>query len=232
MPTPGFRPHTLDGDGCPSWISGLATADPNHIVHVVKGLEPAEVLEMLGAEPSSVQTCELPGEKPNEWTSLPEAALGADGHDSPEDADYAEYGEPASAAGTLLAGSIGAWTFIYDDAGATVLPGTTAALAGHRRTAATSRLTLDGDTSVIYAVDAEELASINVDDLDLEADLPNLPPNLRAAFAAAGTIEDDGEPDPNIGMRAVCALAGLQRTLKDLRQTPLLVARMPLNFGY
>ncbi|MFD2421458.1 hypothetical protein [Amycolatopsis pigmentata] len=46
MPTPGFEPGTLDEIGCPVWISDLANDDPNHLVHVVRDLEPAEALGM------------------------------------------------------------------------------------------------------------------------------------------------------------------------------------------
>lgn len=103
MPAPGFPPHTLDDDGCPIWITELAGQDPNHTLHVVRGLEPAAALEAVGAKPHLFRPCELPQRKPDEWTSLPAAALEIDP------------GECAA----LLAGRVGEWTFVYEDAGAT-----------------------------------------------------------------------------------------------------------------
>ncbi|MGI8312586.1 hypothetical protein [Saccharopolyspora hattusasensis] len=76
MPTPGFPPSTLDAGGGPIWISELASDDPNHAVHVVRDLEPADALEALGAKPRLFRPCELPRSKPDKWTSLPAAALG------------------------------------------------------------------------------------------------------------------------------------------------------------
>ncbi|MGI8312583.1 hypothetical protein [Saccharopolyspora hattusasensis] len=85
---------------------------------------------------------------------------------------------------------------------------------------------INADASLTYTVDGQQLAWVNVDDLNLEADLPGLPPELRVAFDAAGTVEHDyldpGEPDYDICMRAVCALAGLYCTVEDLRRIPLL----------
>ncbi len=76
MPVPGFPPHALDDDGDPKWITELACADPNHVLHVVRGLDPEAALEAVGAKPHLVQPCELPASKPDDWTSLPGAALG------------------------------------------------------------------------------------------------------------------------------------------------------------
>ncbi|MGW1320275.1 hypothetical protein [Streptomyces sp. NPDC002426] len=54
-----------------------------------------------------------------------------------------------------------------------------------------------------------------------------MPDALRAAFSVAGTIEHDylepGQPDYDICMRAVCALASLFCTVEDLHRVPLLV---------
>lgn len=212
MPTPGFPQNTLDSEGLPVWIRDLAYGDPNHSLHVVRGIEPAQALEILRAEPGSIRSCELPDSKPDEHTSLPCAALGI---------------EPGSAA-ALLAGRIGEWTFVYDDSGYT-FDGTAEALSGDGRTAATSVYTTNGDASLTYAVDGEEVEEIIVDDLALEEDLPGMPAELGAAFEAAGIAEwedlEPGEVDSLIGMRTACALAGLALTLDDVRRFPLLMAQ-------
>jgi hypothetical protein len=212
MPTPGFPPHTLD-DGGPVWISDLAVADPNHALHVVRGLDPAEALRLLGAEPDAVRPVELPATRPDDWTSLPAAALGAH-----------------SAEDVLLAGRVGEWTFVYDAAGVTGGDEETEALSADGRKAATSVVTINLDTSFGYAVDGETVLSTSADDLDLAEDLPAMPEEVRAAFEAAGTFDaehlDPGEPDYDITMRAACALAGLVCTTEDLRRLPLLGASL------
>lgn len=209
MPTPDFPPNTLDSDGDPLWIVELANADPNHAVHVVRDLEPAEALKRLGANPERFRSVELPDSKPDDRTSLPGAALDV---------------KPGTGA-ALLAGRIGDWTFVYDDSGYTT-GDSAAALSDGGRSAATSYFSINADASLTYAVDGKEVAWVNVDDLDLETDLPEMPAELRAAFEAAGTVELDylepGEPDYAIAMRAVCALAGLTCTIDDIRRIPLL----------
>ncbi|MFF9685373.1 DUF6461 domain-containing protein [Streptomyces sp. NPDC014623] len=211
MPTPGFPPNTLDSEGEPIWISELANCDPNHILHVVRGIEPAEALQVLGAKPGLIRSCELPDSRPDEWTSLPCAALGI---------------EPGTAA-ALLAGRIGEWTFVYDDSGFTYDDETTKALSADGRTAAMSVYTINGDASLTYAVDGEQIEWVDVDGLDPEKDIPAMPAGLRAAFEAAGTVETEdfepGEPDGLVTMRAACALAGLALTLDDVRRLPLLI---------
>ncbi|MFH8533859.1 DUF6461 domain-containing protein [Streptomyces tendae] len=208
MPTPGFPPSTLDALGTPIWISDLAPGDMNHTLHVVRGIDPAGALEVLGAKPELIQLCELPASSPNEWTSLPCAALGI---------------EPGTSA-ALLAGRVGEWTFVYDDSGYTH-DGT--ALSGEGRVSATSVHTINADASLVYAVDGEEVMWINVDDLSLDEDLPDMPDELRAAFEAAGTVETEGaepgEADSQVAMRAACSLAGMALTLSDLRRRSLLV---------
>ncbi|GAA4553251.1 hypothetical protein GCM10023192_85040 [Amycolatopsis samaneae] len=209
MPTPGFPPHTLDSRGDPIWITELTSdEDPNHTLHVVNGLEPAEALETLGAKPRLFQPCKLPDRKPDRWTSLPAAALGIE------------------SGAALLAGRISKWTFVYDDSMATDHENTPS-LSANGRSAATSMFSIHADASLTYVVNSEQLAWIDIHD-DLEADLPGMPADLRAAFDAAGIFgpEDDAEPgkhDDAVLMRAVCALAGLTCTLSDLRRIPLLV---------
>ncbi|WIX98201.1 hypothetical protein QRX60_29500 [Amycolatopsis mongoliensis] len=213
MPTPGFPPDVLDEDGEPSWISALACSGPHHAVHVVRDLEPATALERLGAKAAGIRPGALPAARPDELTSLPAASLGAD----------------AGGAATLTAGRIGSWTFVYDDSAITADRGPLLSVGG--RIAATGRYTINADAGLTYAADGETVAWITVDDLDLEADLPGLPAELRAAFESAGTFDDGeldpGEPDPQICMRAVCALAGLHCTIEDLREIPLLIAVFP-----
>ncbi|WP_327113405.1 DUF6461 domain-containing protein [Streptomyces sp. NBC_01341] len=212
MPTPGFPPSTLDSEGTPIWITDLATGDPGHVLHVARGIEPAEALEVLGAKPGLIQSCELPDSKPDEWTSLPCAALGI---------------EPGTSA-ALLAGRVGEWTFVYDDSGFTCDDdAATKALSADGRTAATSAYTINADASLIYAVGGEQVEWVDVDDLNLEEDLPGMPAELRAAFEAAGNVPTEdfepGQADGIIVMRAACALAGLALTLEDIRRIPLLV---------
>ncbi|MEB3367284.1 DUF6461 domain-containing protein [Saccharopolyspora mangrovi] len=211
MPEPAFPANTLDADGDPKWITELACADPNHVLHVVRGLDPEAALEAVGAKPHLVQPCELPGSKPDDWTSLPGAALGV---------------QPGTAA-ALLAGRVGDWTFVYDDSGHT-FDEETEALSASGRTAATSVFTINADASMTFAVDGEQVAWINVDDLGVE-DLAELPEDLRAAFEVAGVFQgEDVEPggfDYAVTMRATCALAGLTAlTIEDVRRMPLLGA--------
>ncbi|KES03134.1 hypothetical protein BU52_32290 [Streptomyces toyocaensis] len=215
MPTPGFPVGTLDSEGTPIWITDVATEDPHHSLHVVRGLDPAAALEALGAPPQEIRPCVLPdpSAKPNAFTSLPKTVLGT---------------EWPSA--TLMAGSAGAWTFVYDDSGATW--DRAAALSRDGRTAATSVYTLNADASLDYAVDGAELRHVDVDDLVLPGDLSGMPEELCMAFQDAGIFEADyressDEPDYSICMRAVCALGGLPRTSEDLRRVPLLAAAVP-----
>ncbi|QWF83351.1 DUF6461 domain-containing protein [Amycolatopsis sp. CA-230715] len=209
MPKPDFPPNTLSDEGNPLWIDELANADPNHAVHVVRDLEPAEALKRLGANPESFRSVELPDSKPSDHHSLPSTALGI---------------EPGTGA-ALLAGRIGDWTFVYDDSGYTN-DDTLLALSDGGRSAATSYFSINADASLTYAVDGEQLAWVNIDDLDLETDLPEMPAELRAAFEAAGTVDLDylepGEADYSIAMRAVCTLSGLTCTIDDIRRIPLL----------
>lgn len=211
MSTPGFLPDRLDSEGTPIWIADLATGDPNHVLHVVRGIEPTEALEVLGAKPGLIQSCELPDSKPDDWTSLPCAALGI---------------EPGTSA-ALLAGRVGEWTFVYDDSGHTYDDTATKALSADGRTAATSVYTINADAHLSYAVDGEQVAWVDVDALDLEEDLSGMPAELRVAFTAAGNIPaedfEPGEADSDIAMRAACALAGLALTLEDIRRIPLVV---------
>ncbi|WP_030883884.1 DUF6461 domain-containing protein [Streptomyces sp. NRRL F-5053] len=211
VPTPGFPPSTLDSEGTPIWITDLAADDPNHLLHVARGIEPAQALQVLGADPGLIRPCELPDSKPDERALLPAAALGIE----------------AGTSAALLAGRIGEWTFVYDDSGYTDDDAATKALSAEGRTAATSVFTINADASLSYAVDGEQIEWINVDDLHLDEDLPGMPAELRAAFEAAGNVPmedfEPGEADFHVVMRTACALAGLVLTLDDIRRIPLLV---------
>ncbi|MTD55402.1 hypothetical protein GKO32_15650 [Amycolatopsis sp. RM579] len=195
MATPGFAAHLLDEEGGVRWIEALTDEDPHHLVHVVRGLEPAEALVALGAKEKLIRVWELSEDGPGE--------------------------------GTLLAGRVGEWTFVYDNQAATWDEDSTTALSADGRTAATSMYSINADVSLTYAVDGKVVSWVNRDDLDLEADLPGMPAELRSAFEAAGNVEQEdfepGEADFDICMRAICALAGLYCTIDDIRRLPLLV---------
>lgn len=211
MSTPGFGPDTLDESGCPVWISELAADDPNHLVHVVRDLAPADALALLGADRLSITSSELPTERVDEWTSLPRAAI-----------------SPLNPLAVLLAGRIGDWTFVYDDLGLTLyLPSpqgrplhTTEVLSGKGKVAATAYVTVTGKAGFSYAADGELLAAQGSDEPEELDD--DTPADVRAAFELAGTC--DVEFDDHFGMRALCVLAGLPPTLEAFRRIPLLVA--------
>ncbi|MEV8319777.1 DUF6461 domain-containing protein [Streptomyces sp. NPDC059900] len=209
--TPGFPPGTLADDGLPIWISEVASTERHHALHVVRGRDPRQTLEALDADPGRIRTCVLPAAGTGPYTSLPAAFLADECGDS----------------GTLLSGTNGSWTFVYDDA-ACVDEEVLAELSCGGRAAASTTFSVNADVSLAYAVDGSVACHVDLDDLVLERDLPHMPDALRTAFRAAGTIEHDclsaGEADHEICMRAVCALAGLAWTVGDLRGAPLLVA--------
>lgn len=211
MSEPYFTPDSVDELGNPQWISALTTGDdPNHVVHVVRDLEPAEALELLGVDPQAIKPCELPGGS----AELARAAM-----------------RPLDPSVVLIAGRVGDWTFVYDDLGETGFlwhlperPPLDAAkvLSDKGSTAATSHVSITGNTGFTYAVEGELL--VNVSEKPFErSDLEEEPPaEIRAALDAAESFAieyDDGLP-----MRMICALAGLPRTLDELRRIPLLIA--------
>ncbi|MGW6054422.1 DUF6461 domain-containing protein [Streptomyces sp. NPDC055189] len=210
MHTPGFPPGTLADDGLPIWIHEVAATERHHALHVVRGREPREMLEALDADPRNITSCVLPAAGAGPYTSLPAAFL------------VAEHGDT----GTLMAGTNGSWTFVYDDAACVDEEQLAELSSGGRATASTS-FSINADVSLSYAVDGAMAHHVNVDDLDLERDLPHMPDELRTAFRAAGTVKQDylsvGQADYEICMRAACALAGLIWTVQDLRRAPLLV---------
>jgi hypothetical protein len=205
MSTPGFPAGTLDAEGAPIWISDLAEEEPHHTVHVVRGLEPTEALELLGAKPRLFQPCEIPHDRPETWR------LG-----------------PAGDGFTLLAGRVGDWAFVYDGEGATSFdadssPITVPAkgLSADGRVAATSTVTFEGKTDLGYAVDGEVLVHVTTGGLPyLETELPS---ELQAAIDAAGTFEPlhEGQLDESVYLRAIAILAGMQCTTDELRRVSL-----------
>lgn len=130
--------------------------------------------------------------------------------------------------GTLLAGCIGTWTFVYDDRGLANDDWKTQELSANGRIAAAAEYSINGVARLSYAIDGQEIFESSRDNLVLETDLSGRPPELVAAFGEAGTFElgylDPGEPDFNIFFRVLCALADLRCTLDDLRRIPLLIA--------
>jgi hypothetical protein len=229
MPAPGFPANTLDSNGTPIWISELAGSDdPVHVLYVVRGLEPREAMETLGARPDSIRSCELPDVRPADGTGLIAAALGiVKSSDASRMATLAP-GVPVADA-TLVAGRVGPWTFVYDDFGFTT-DSFGGPLSGVGEVTVTSYYNYYADITLEYAVRGEEPIGWITHDLDLTRDLPGMPGELRAAFDAAGVVEvDNVEPgwhDDAIFMRVACAMAGLTFTLGDLRRIPLLATTM------
>ena len=220
MPTPGFPAGTLTEEGDPAWIEELASEDPNHLLHVVRGLSPEDAVAVLGGSVLRwLPPLSLPAERLTERTPLARGLLV-----DPQDAD----------GGLLVAGRHGEWTFVYDDshAWARAADGrdATVALADEGRVAATSGYSINADTSISYAVDGEEIFSVtepyHLEELEEEEDIPA---DLVPATRAAGVLHEDPELDYGVNMRVVCAVAGLTWTVQDLRSTPLLIANLRRN---
>jgi hypothetical protein len=181
-------------------------------LYVVRGMEPAAALEVLGGEADLIRPCELPTGERDHNVSLPASVpANESGYD-----------------GTLLAGRIGAWTFVYDDVGLSDDGWRTQELSAGGNPAASAAYSINAVARLDYSVDGRELFSVGRDDLVLENALSVMPPELAVAFEDAGTFELDylrpGEPDFSIFARVVCALADLRCTLEDLRRIPLLSA--------
>jgi hypothetical protein len=215
MPVPGFRAGTLNEDGYPAWITDLDNDGDNadRTVHVVRGLAPADALQVVGARLALITPCRLPAQRPDNGTSLPRAAIG-----------------PTDSGAVLLAGQVGSWSFIYDDSGMTSLaqdgvPPVKMLSAGGRE-AATCTDGSNLNPHLAYAVDGELLLEV-IDDGISPAD-DNIPAGLRAAVAAACNLESGDDEDDElyygINMRVVCALAGLNITPGELGELPLLAA--------
>ncbi|MFF3568934.1 DUF6461 domain-containing protein [Nocardia jiangxiensis] len=215
MPAPYFSPDQLDETGCPTWLSALAGQehDPNHLVHLVRDLEPADALAVLGVDREDIRPCVLPTRSPDDQASLARAAI-----------------DPLNPTVVLIAGRVGDWTFIYDDLGETGYlwqleqrppVETVSALSTAGAVAATSSVAMTGHINFSYAVDGETLFYHSGDESDLD-DPDEVPAEMRAVAEAAGTV--DAEFDDGITMRMICALGGLPRTLDELREIPLVIA--------
>lgn len=222
MTAPQFPPDTLDSAGGPAWLSELGAGDPHQLVHLVRDLQPLEALEVLGAKLEHLRPCTLPRERADEYTSLPRTALG-----------------DAECGAVLLAGRIGDWTFVFDDAGMTsevldvngalVTPAVALSRTGG---AALSLANIFGGPScgLDFAEHGDEVLWTNSDELDGIA--PDLEGRLKDALDAAGIVEQDyldpGERDPDAVLRMGCVLAGITSwTSADIRAADLVM----LPFG-
>ncbi|MCA1189749.1 MULTISPECIES: hypothetical protein [unclassified Saccharopolyspora] len=218
MPEPAFPAAALDSGGRPAWITELGAEDPHQIVHLVRDLQPREALEALGARLAHARPCTLPEERADEHSSLPRTALGE-----------------TDCASALLAGRIGGWTFVFDDAGHTDSVSNeqggleSAALALSRTGGAALSLAHNFDgpcCGLEFAEDGAEVLWTNSD--DLEGSLPELPDRIREAVAAAGIVEQDhldpGELDEEAVIRTGCVLAGITGwTSADVRAADLVL---------
>jgi hypothetical protein len=188
------------------------TPTRNRTVHAIRGLAPPYALQAVGAGLDMIRPCQLPVGPPGKgtWTSLPRAAIG-----------------PTDSAAVLLAGQIGAWTFVYDDAGMThgrgdESPARLLSVGGREAATCTEGITLS--ESLAYAVNGALLLDVSQQPLG-SAD-GSLPAGLRAAVEAAGMFRpgQHDELDRGIYMRVLCALVGLSIALDELRAIPLLAA--------
>ncbi|WP_243788485.1 hypothetical protein [Saccharopolyspora gloriosae] len=212
MTAPEFPAGALDSGGCPAWISDLGAEDPHQTVHLVRDLRPLDALEVLGAKLKHVRPCTLPAERADEHTSLPRTAFGE-----------------ADCSSVLLAGRIGDWTFVFDDAGmATEVWDAaggleSAAVALSRGGGAALSLAHDSagpSCGLEFAEHGAQVLWTNSDDLDAIA--PDLEGRLKDAVDAAGIVEQDyldpGERDPDAVIRTGCVLAGITSwTSADIR---------------
>lgn len=215
MPEPYFSADQLDETGCPTWLTALACTpqDPNHMVHIVRDLEPADALALLGVDRNDIRPCVLPARIPHDGSSLARAAI-----------------EPLDPTVVLIAGRVGDWTFVYDDLGETGYlwhleqrppVESTPALSRAGGAAATANVALTGHIGFDYAIDGQTVFYHSGDESSFD-EPGEVPAEIRAAVEAAGTVET--EYDDGITMRFVCALGGLPRTLDELREIPLVIA--------
>jgi hypothetical protein len=101
-----------------------------------------------------IRPCELPKSKRGHNVSLPASALATESdHD-----------------GTLPAGRIGAWTFVYDDMGLANDLWVTQELSADERVAATAEYSTNAVARLSYAIDGQEIFEVSRDNLVLEND--------------------------------------------------------------
>jgi hypothetical protein len=220
MAVPGFRPEALDEAGGPLWIDSLANEDPNHLLHVVRGLSPVAAIELVGGRVVRELTPgELPMERPDEWSTPAHAAMSAD-----------------RMIDLLVAGRRGDWTFVYDASGVTGwtkdFKAMATLLSADGRVAATSNWTINAATGISYAEDGQLVFAVT-DSYNPEYHDADTPDQLRPVIEDAGRVEDaeDGD-DYEINMRIVCVLAGLTWTPDELRAEPLLIGEVSESSFY
>jgi hypothetical protein len=217
MAVPGFRAEALNEDGGPLWIDSVAAEDPNHLLHVVRGLDPAAAIELVGGRVvRELAPGQLPAERPDSWSTPVHTAVGAD-----------------RMVDLLLAGRRGEWTFVYDTSGVTGWAQDrremSAVLSADGRVAAVSIWTINADSSFSYAVDGEAVFTVTESyNPFYDAETPDV---LRPVIEAAGR-PDGADDDYEINMRLVCALAGLTWTPAELRAEPLLVGTVEESAFY
>jgi hypothetical protein len=218
VPTPGFPAGTLGESGLPAWLEALTDdEDAYFTLHVVRGLAPTDALAAIGARPAMFMACVLPGEAQAGVEAQPPRQV---------------FGDPGCEA-VLLAGQVGAWTFVYDGFGDTEsgedprqrgsFVSMAEILSAGDKEAATSSVSINAGARLVYAVDGDLLLHA-VGEVDPERD--DIPTGLRAAVESAGTFAaaDDDRPDDAVSIRVACALARLNLTLEDLREVPLIGA--------
>lgn len=210
MPSP-LPNDSLTDEGLPRWILDLASADMQYTVHAVRDLEPARALEVVGVRPGRITTAVLPAGRADRDISLPRAAAG-----------------PTDAFAVLLAGRIGAWTFVFDDSGTTndaVEQLATELLAAEGGEAISTTSTINADTDLVYAVKGGLVLHTTESLLDT-ASFEEVPAALGPAFATAALFDRDqleeGTPD-TFNERVVCAHTGLWPSLRELRDLPCLL---------
>lgn len=220
MAIPGFPVEALNEAGGPLWIDSLANEDPNHLLHVVRGLDPAAAIELVGGRVLRELTPgELPTERPDEWSTPAHAAVSAD-----------------RMTDLLVAGQRGDWTFVYDTSGVTGwtkdFTAMATVLSADGRVAATSNWTINADTGISYAEDGQ-LVFVATEAYDPQYHDEDTPDHLRPVIEAAGRVTDaeDGD-DYEINMRIVCVLAGLTWTPDELRAEPLLIGEVTESSFY
>ncbi len=201
-----FNPDSIYWSDYPAWIRDLIPSqDLTVALFVVRDLDPVQALQLVGAGTHPIQPVQLPVERPADpYSSRAHVAVGAD----PQ--DYA-----------LLATRVGDWTVVLDTSGMTFGDEAIAlSRKGHEAAACAVNLTLE--THLTYAVSGDRRFSLAdpVSVLKIE----DLPPALRSAAEASGAYAPEAQRSvrgATENFSLICALAGLELTLEDLRRLPL-----------